>query len=1370
MKLMKKLLIFAILSLVLSLSLLSCSMGENNDKPSAEVEITGDYIFSPKTNLNLVFNGDHITHHGVSDIYYTLCDMLDKYPTLANDKTPEAEHEIVIGPSQRAISKEAYKKLENLERENSDYYGYVIYSNGKSVAIAYDEDMFNLKMAEDDALEYFKDNFLSEPVLRIKKGVAKEDLFNIVERQKALDAIKVNEAWQKAESTLAESVGEKDASAIIASFKNCYKLFTDDVIWWFANLYDPVIGGYYYSNSGRNTVGYGPDLESTYQALSFMGGTGMAEGIDTSKGEDVIPAWMGEQIVKFVKSLQDPVSGYFYHPQWGGESFDDRRAFIDNGYVSRKGRDLKWALSLLSRFGAKPTYNIMNVVGDGLLADGTPANKPQSDTGLTARLNSSMALAVSKVVPVNESIPTHLQSAENLRKYLEKQDVNGDSYYVGNLIESQSNQIVERDKQIGTSGNRTPLADVVKEYFDSHQNQSNGAWTLGNEITYESVNGILKICGAYNGVQKEFPNPIKAINTAMEGITIADPPTTVCFVLNPWYAITMLIQNVEKYNSSSNKGEVEEQIAALRGEILKNAVKLIDVTKEKTAKFRKDDGSFSYFPDTSGPNSQGVPVAVTGSVEGDVNATHMFISGIPNHIWGILGCDVVPIYTVSDRMRYWTILYELGGIIKDDVAELVPETYEEEELGSLPQNVSSQLGIGSKAEIMTTLDKNAKETRAVGLTTIPGNTDILRLPLTSYKPFYNAVVFEADIKIESLSGSGQIEMLPYGSPGDAYRIIIDYSKGGNVSIRNVSDFTSVVIGKEGEWINIKLQYSYADIDYDRNGTKDLYIKVFAGGKLVAEGYTPQGAEPVKESSVSGIRFFSWTAANATLFVDNTMFYQNEVELKPAPIVNPEDDSELITFEGSTSDNIPGKVATGDVTDSAEVFIKDIGTAESPDKVFGLISHAGAADKIKFYITKNAERYNAVALETDIMIEALSDSGEFEITLSTMFNSTASKLIFSYTKGGDITVKKVNASGEADFTEAVAKDGQWWRMRIVYTASTEGLKLSVYAGDVLIAEGTKLYNSFHAGENINGMTLAVKDTSEVGIYLDDLKFERTELLSDSADPDVGGITFEEGELDDVKDKVEAVVTDKATAEITEDIRGGRLTKALKLTSPKDSLDLLKLKLSAPADEEKDNVNTVVFEGNFKITDADAGNIITLYHKTADGDIANKIVFGWSASSGNIFVLNMYTVKNGSAKDFDTVVVGEGMNSYFRLKVEYTKVSDTEVLLGFTVNGTKVADINSAHPYESPAIDADDITEIVFETYSSRKTTLFVDNITVERTNVEVEAETPTPDTPVTPNPDTPVTPNPDVPAVPKDEYDGSIFDQETDGSISAGNWT
>lgn len=1361
----KKHLLLLFLTLVLAVGLVSCAGGDAAQKEEVNEEIEGDHIFSPYTKVNIVYNGDALGNDGVAEIYYSLLDIVEVAPAFVSDAVAEGAHEIVIGQTTRAISKEAYRRLGLMERESADYHGYVIYSNGNSVAIAYDEDIFDLHMAEEMALGYFADNYFDNSVLRLSKGVVKSELFNIIERQKEIDAVMVADSWRAVEAKLTETTGAAQAAAIVKSLKSCYTLFNDNVIWWFANLYDSTAGAYYYSNSGRNTVGYGPDLESTYQALAFMSGTGMAYGLNTKTGEDVIPEWMRQQILKFAMELQDPVSGYFYHPQWGGESFDDRRQLIDTGYTSRRGRDLKWALSLIARFGGVPTYDIptMGVKGSGLLYDGTSVRtSATSDVHLTERLVHSSVSGVSKIIVASSTIPTQLQSVDNMKAYLNKLDVNGDSYYVGNLLESQTSQIVERDKQLDPSGRTTPLATAVKEFFDAHQNKENGAWTLGKEVDYESVNGILKICGVYNGIKQEFPNPIAAIKTAMLGITMEEAPTTVCYVLNPWYAITMLIQNVENYNSSPDKSAVESEIAALRSEILKNAVELIDVTKDKTSKFAKDDGSFSYFPTTSGPNSQGVPVAVPETVEGDVNATYMFISGIPNHIFGILGCEMVPVYTTSDRMRYWTILNELGGIIKDDEVVFEPETYDHEELGDLPLDISVSLGVGSDAKIMSTVGANGKTTQALGFKTVPGNTDIMRLPLKYYEPFYNAVVFEADIKVESLGGSGQIEMLPYGSPGDAYKVIIDYAEDGNVSIRNTNDFASTVIGKEGEWISFKFQYSYADIDYDRNGTKDLYIKIIANGMLVAEGYTPQGTEPVKEGSVSGIRFFSWTAANATLFIDNSLFYQDKVELKPAPIVNPEDNSERITFEESTDVNFPGKVSASGVSESGEVTIPNIGTAESPDKVFKLASKAGASDALKFYITKNLPGFNAIAFETDIMIEAVNDSGEIEFSYNTAFNSTASRLVFAYTKNGDVTVKRVNSQGTAEFTKTVASEGEWFKIRIEYTALKDMAIINLYVGESLVASGNALYNSFHGAENVNMATLTVKDAADVAIYLDDLMFEQLVILqAEGEDSSVGGITFEEDTLESIKDDIEADITDKATVEIVEDNRFGRVTKALKLSSPKDSLDMLKLKISAPTEENKDSVNTVAFEGDFKITDADGGNILTLYHKTADGGVANKIVFGWSASSGNIFVLNMYTVKDGSAKDFDTVVVPEGINAYFRLRIEYTKISDSMVKIGFYVNGNKIADIDTAHPYESSAIDADDITEIVFETYHSRKTTVYVDNLTIERTSIEVESEELTPDTP---------SPEPENPPTPGDEYDGSIFDDAVDGNTGSGNWT
>lgn len=1363
---MKKILL-ALLAISVSLSVFACSPREDapqntpDDPPSNQPQLPTDYIYTENTEVHVVYNGDALSHEGVSKIYSALRDAVWAPPVFATDTSPVAEHEIVIGKTARPISEKAYRLLELMEREEESHLGYVIYSDGNSVAIAYDKDEFDFKLCELEAMNYFIENHLTESSLVLKEGIVMCDSFDVVKRQQAIDEAEVAAKWDEARATLARTVGDELAADVIRAMQNCYTLFTDDVIDWFANLYDPVTGGYYYSNSGRNTVGYGPDLESTYQALSFMGGTGLADGINTREGEDVIPEWMQQQILKFAMELQDPVSGYFYHPQWGGDSFDDRRDLIDKGYTSRRGRDLQWALSLIQRFGGQPTYDIptMGIKGSGLLYDGTPVSKSE----LTASLKLSASVMVSKVMAASSAVPTHLQSADNLRSYLNGLDVNGDSYTVGNLLESQSKQIVARDKVLDPTGKTTPLANVVKEFFDSHQNKENGAWTLGEKIDYESVNGILKISGVYNGIQKEFPNPVKAIKTAMAGITMEEPPTTVCYVLNPWYAITMLIQNVESYNSSPDKAEVQAAIADIRMEILENAVELINVTREKSAEFKKSDGSFSYFPKSSGPNSQGVPVAIPETNEGDVNATHMFISGIPNHIWGILGCEVVPIFTKSDRMRYWNILEGLGEIVKNEVEELAPEDYELEDIGTLPAGVSVQTGLGSSVGIVSTMGKNGRPTKALALTTIPGSTDIMRLTLDEFMPFFNAVVFEADIKIESKAGGGQFEMLPYGSPGDAYRIIIDYSKGGAVTARTANDFKSTNIGKEGEWIHLKLEYSFADIDYDRNGTKDLQVKLYADNKLVAEGRIPPGSEAINHGSVSGVRFFSWTASDATLFVDNLLFRQDKVTLDPPPVVNEEDESERITFESSTNENIPGKVGIGDVSDKGTVTVENVGSAEAPNKALLLASPSGSTDSLKFYLTKKADLFNAVALDMDIKLSAVNAAGDIDLYFTTAYNATAARLILSYGADG-ITVKKVNAQGEVEFTKTIGALGEWLKLHVEYSMDKEGVRMKLSVGGELIAEGTAAYNSFHGAENLSYVKLTVKDNADVTLALDNISLAQTLMLRDGEEEaDGDGEDFEDTSLEDIEDSLGLILSDKATAEIVEDVRGGRLTKVLRLVSPQKSLDSFLFKFG---EENLDTTNTVAFEGDFKITNADAGNILTLYHKTADGKIANKIVFGWSSSSGNIFVLNLYN--NGSSKDFDVVVVPEGMNGYFKLRVEYTKLSDTEIKIGFIVNGERIAAIDVAHPYENPAIDADLVTEVVLETYESRKSTVFVDNLVIERTNLDVggSEEPEEPDTPVIPDPPTPPAP----PEKPKEEYGGSIYDDDEDGSTSSGNWT
>ena len=65
---------------------------------------------------------------------------------------------------------------------------------------------------------------------------------------------------------------------------------------WAANLYDPEVGGFYYSNSARDNEGYAPDLESTCQILHLLTGNGGYKSSD-----DALPDDIKQKIVDFVK-------------------------------------------------------------------------------------------------------------------------------------------------------------------------------------------------------------------------------------------------------------------------------------------------------------------------------------------------------------------------------------------------------------------------------------------------------------------------------------------------------------------------------------------------------------------------------------------------------------------------------------------------------------------------------------------------------------------------------------------------------------------------------------------------------------------------------------------------------------------------------------------------------------------------------------------------------------------------------------------------------------------------------------------------------------------------------------------------------------
>ena len=315
------------LAFVCLFSVFSCGKknGEDNqDNPSETV--SGDFIYADGSTLVLVYEDGAITSENFNKLYKALNSKKSTVLT-ATSSVAAAEHEIVLGHSEREISKTAYKLLDRMEAENEDYVGYCIYSDGKSVAIAYDDEIYGVSVAENEAIKVFVEKYLAGDTLKMDKGTASIEKFDAIERQEELDQVMLDVRWAEVEEKLVALHGEKLGRESVTALKNYYySLFTDELVTWFANLYDPVTGGFYFSNSARNSEGFLPDVESTAQALGFLTVSGITDDLS-----EFIPKEMQQQMVRFVKSLQSPENGHFYHPQWGKELTDK--------YPARLGRE-----------------------------------------------------------------------------------------------------------------------------------------------------------------------------------------------------------------------------------------------------------------------------------------------------------------------------------------------------------------------------------------------------------------------------------------------------------------------------------------------------------------------------------------------------------------------------------------------------------------------------------------------------------------------------------------------------------------------------------------------------------------------------------------------------------------------------------------------------------------------------------------------------------------------------------------------------------------------------------------------------------------------------------------------------------------------
>ena len=455
--------------------------------------------------------------------------------------------------------------------------------------------------------------------------------------------------WARAYSELG---GDGRAEDIVCAFKEFYTMFTDDLVLWYANLWDPYIGGYYCTTSGKENEGFLPDIESTYQALSFLESSGMISELGSFS--DVISDEMKEKIAGFALRMQES-SGYFYNLLKTETEIDEK--------IARRGRDLGWCTELLKVFGKTPKYDTPNgvkgTVSLDLGAKGDCKNenggcKNEGERGASGSASGSASSSVSG--SASKSYPDYLENKESFLKYLEGVDIVNKSYFFGNQLSATKAQIKARDEALRAEGADYSLCRILIDWLNERIDQSTGYWSP--KPTFEGTNGYFKAIAVYNHFGVAYPEPTKATRSILDGI-LGDEPTenNICEVFNLWAALKATVSNAKKYNTPE---AAEAVLAEIRCVLLERGAEAIRNTYKKQSAYQMPDGAFNHTVNKVEDRGRirshqgNIPVGLWLN-EGDVDAIGKAAGGILNSMFDVFGISRVPIY----HEREWKIYKEI---------------------------------------------------------------------------------------------------------------------------------------------------------------------------------------------------------------------------------------------------------------------------------------------------------------------------------------------------------------------------------------------------------------------------------------------------------------------------------------------------------------------------------------------------------------------------------------------------------------------------------------------------------------------------------------------------------------------------------------
>jgi len=408
-----------------------------------------------------------------------------------------------------------------------------------------------------------------------------------------------NAEWKRIE----ERVGGETGKKIVEALRELYAVYDDRLIEWQASLYDPEVGGWYFSRSGQANDGFLPDVESTIAALGFWQESGM---LGDKTFFEATPDWLRKRIGEFVYPLQAE-DGYFYHPQWGKDI-----------KPLRKSRDLGTGIRLLRVAGIEPKY---------------PA--PISSTK-TEELSLELA-------------PERFKSVANFENYLDTEfDFINNAYVAGSNLSSGIGEIISYGKLLGTD-----LTQLIIDRLEKAQNPDTGLWHP--EISFAGTNAVHKISKIYNWTNRRMNHVDKMIDSTMQVILADGQCGSSVSIMNIWHVLGSLLDNKKKFGLPTEMS-VEDTVRKIR----EFAPAGILSTARQISAFKAPDGGMSAGIEHCQTSVYGSPTSMPGSNEGDVNGSACASSALVSGVY--YGLDLVdlkvPLYSDEDFKKYVSILEE----------------------------------------------------------------------------------------------------------------------------------------------------------------------------------------------------------------------------------------------------------------------------------------------------------------------------------------------------------------------------------------------------------------------------------------------------------------------------------------------------------------------------------------------------------------------------------------------------------------------------------------------------------------------------------------------------------------------------------------